>query len=199
MTVQPSILNKNACAASTASTAPTDSARPSPSLSPRALMRLEWQLENDFSLLVVGSRRVVELLKHLNIMSGDRLLQLHTALLEILNNAMEHGNLEIGGDLKSEIMARSFSEYFKLIEQRCLSENLGKRRIRMELVVMTGEVRIAVSDEGSGFDSAAALVESRPPAMSALSHRGLYLARHFLDELGYNDIGNRAVLVKRFD
>jgi anti-sigma regulatory factor (Ser/Thr protein kinase) len=54
-----------------------------------------------------------------------------------------------------------------------------------------------VHDEGPGFDVGAVLGVDQTAAVAGTGGRGLVLMQSFMDEVTYNDQGNRVTLVKR--
>ena len=72
------------------------------------------------------------------------------ALLELLINAIEHGNLEIGYSLKKELsMADRVDEE---VEKRLSSEEYKNRRVLVQVNNMINDVEVVISDEGKGFN-----------------------------------------------
>ena len=58
-------------------------------------------------------------------------------------------------------------------------------------------IRIHVRDEGSGFDPAMVSDPTLPNALEEDSGRGLFLIRHLVDELHFNDKGNSLCMTLR--
>jgi sigma-B regulation protein RsbU (phosphoserine phosphatase) len=95
---------------------------------------------------------------------------LRTALAEALANAMIYGNAQ---------------DPSKLV------------RIRVELAA--DRVRVFVTDTGTGFDHAAIPDPTDPEAMERDSGRGLFVIRHLVDRVEFNDRGNTICLTLRAD
>lgn len=71
------------------------------------------------------------------------------------------------------------------------------RRVRVTAEAGAGEVRVAVQDEGEGFDPAAPAAPTRPERRARPGGRGLHLQRRLADEVRHEDGGRRVVLVLR--
>lgn len=110
------------------------------------------------------------------------------ALYEALANALEHGNLEISFDEKSQAMEEP-GGILDLIAARLADDRLGKRSIHLDVTYGTESVSYAIRDEGPGFDPE--LVLNKPVAdTSALHGRGITLIRAYMDEVTWNASGN---------
>ena len=95
-------------------------------------------------------------------------LNLRVSLAEALANAMQYGN---GGD--------------------------RSKRVRVEIVLGTSEVRACITDQGQGFDPEAIPDPTTPENLTRTGGRGLFLMRKLMDEVRYNDRGNSVTLVLR--
>ncbi|MDJ0973645.1 MAG: response regulator [Planctomycetota bacterium] len=117
------------------------------------------------------------------------------ALYEALANALEHGNLEITFDQKTQAMEKP-AGILDLINERLADERLSSRKIHVGVDYTEEAVAYAVRDEGPGFDPQAQL--NKPVAdTSALHGRGITLIRHYMDDVSWNDSGNEIRLTMR--
>jgi len=71
------------------------------------------------------------------------------------------------------------------------------KQVRCELCISPDELRIAVEDEGDGFDWQAA--GQGGPQEPAPSGRGLEILRKYATRIWFNDKGNETRIVKRFN
>lgn len=123
------------------------------------------------------------------------LQQVRLGLREILVNAIEHGNLGITFDEKSEM--KNVDDYLTEIEKRQQHTN---SKVMVESSLNQQRVAYKIADEGKGFDYEArmARIES-DNTMPVLTHgRGLLLARAIFDEITWNRKGNQVLLIKNF-
>ena len=118
----------------------------------------------------------------------DRVLR---GIAELMINAIEHGNLEIGYDSKAELCRRGLWQ--SEIEQRLSSANYSDRIAEVALTRKDGGIYIVISDQGRGFDWKSHLKIN--PARATETHgRGIAMANSIsFDKLTYNDAGNKAV------
>lgn len=129
---------------------------------------------------------------------SDTLFQIRMSLREILINAIEHGNLDISFEEKTELQANGdYLQY--LIERQKLPEYTNKY-VTIEFIVNPSLISFRVTDEGKGFDSKKMLQRKKDDQeIQTLSHgRGIFMARDFFDVIEYNEIGNSVYLVKYF-
>lgn len=123
---------------------------------------------------------------------GENLVGL--ALEEALQNAILHGNLELGSALREVCQAGEFQE---LVQQRRDTAPYRDRIVQVELSITSREARFVVRDEGSGFDPSLVPDPTTPDQLERLCGRGLLLMRSLMDEVRFNDRGNEVTLIKR--
>jgi anti-sigma regulatory factor (Ser/Thr protein kinase) len=132
-------------------------------------------------------------LKMMGVCSETMTLQVGTALLEALVNAIDHGNLE----LCSELREADDGSYETLRERRIGESPYGDRLVEVETYVSRDEARYVIRDEGAGFDPTSLPDPLDPENLLKSSGRGVLLMRAFMDEVTYNDRGNEVTLIKR--
>lgn len=116
-------------------------------------------------------------------------------LEEMIRNAMEHGNLEVGFETKAEALAEF--RLLDLIAERARDPRLGGRHVLVEVRFEGGTMHAAIEDEGPGFDYTNCWDPLSEEGLAQLNGRGIFLTRAFFDEISYKGRGNRVELVKR--
>lgn len=111
---------------------------------------------------------ITEHLKDIELCESSALSNLVIALYEAIVNGMRHGN----------------------------SNDPGKK-VRVRAEIGFNEARFMVTDEGEGFAIDDIANPTDPKNLYRNSGRGIYLMKHFMDEVSYNDQGNEVTLVKR--
>ncbi|MBN2079909.1 MAG: ATP-binding protein [Spirochaetes bacterium] len=118
------------------------------------------------------------------------------ALREIIINSIEHGNLDISFDEKTDAIMND--SYFEFIALRRQDPKYRNRRVRIRYSINDSRAAYIISDEGGGFDHSRVLGDNSSHAnKQLLAHgRGISMARSIFDVVFYNKKGTEAVLVK---
>lgn len=122
------------------------------------------------------------------------LLSIRLGLFEIIVNAIEHGNLEIGGQEKQQALAENTLE--ELYCQRLGRAELARRKVTIDASMNPRECRWTVSDEGPGFDYEALADPLAGEATESMAGRGIFLTRYQFDEVNFTGKGNIVEMVK---
>ena len=150
-------------------------------------------LENDRRLFgpLIGHLR--ETLAGLGVWDEGRLMHISVALEEALVNAAEHGNLELDSELRNQ----DRDTYLALAEERRALDPWEGRRVRLEVRITRSEASFVIEDEGTGFDPDQLPDPTDPANLLRPSGRGVLLMRALMDEVAFNERGNRVRLLKR--
>lgn len=148
-----------------------------------------FELECRFDLVPLLADHFVSLAsRHV---AGERREGLKLGLVELMNNAIEHGNLAITSAQKwAAIM--SPGGYDVLVAERMEVPELAQRRVFIQFRATRQFLEWVVRDEGAGFDWRASMAAAlSPPSPLNPSGRGLFLCRHCFDSIEFNDTGNQ--------
>ncbi|WP_153557956.1 ATP-binding response regulator [Roseimaritima sediminicola] len=124
---------------------------------------------------------------------GDEtgLFQISMGLTEAVLNAMDHGNLELSSDLRTDHEA-----YMKLRQERCETPPYRDRRVTLTVELTTDQIKMIVADEGRGFDPSIIPDPTDPENLMRENGRGLMLIYSFMDEVHHNERGNEITMIK---
>jgi anti-sigma regulatory factor (Ser/Thr protein kinase) len=132
-------------------------------------------------------------LAQINFCDETGLFQVGTALSEALNNAIDHGNLELDSSLREH----GGDAYNKLRQERVIQLPYSDRRVYVTERLAEGEVTYLIRDDGRGFDLSTVPDPRNLKNILKASGRGLMLIRMFMDEVTFNDAGNEIRMTKQ--
>ncbi len=109
-------------------------------------------------------------------------------LMELLSNAIEHGNLEMGYQIKNKsISANRLSEE---LANRTANPIYGLRVVHVHIEKTPSGLHIAIRDEGKGFDVDKFTQQEPGGHLEEPNGRGIAKAIIMLDDVRYNANGN---------
>lgn len=122
---------------------------------------------------------------------------LRTCFREILINAIEHGNLGVTFDEKTE--ALQGSDYMEFLLARQKEAKYAHRRVHVLYMINKNALVFRVTDEGDGFDHKGFLERAQSDdSFLLLEHgRGITMAQGAFDSVEFNAKGNQVTLTKR--
>lgn len=114
-------------------------------------------------------------------------------LSELLINAVEHGNLEIGYETKSRLLAEG--AWQDEINRRLELPRYRDRRVEVDFRRNPGEIRVSIRDQGHGFDWSTYL-DVRPERVLDSHGRGIAIAKEVsFDDLEFSENGREVVAI----
>lgn len=150
-------------------------------------------LENDSALIGPLISYVQEDCSHMDLCDDAENTRVGVALEEALANALYHGNLEVG----SELRETDDKTYWALAQERSKQPPYCDRRIHVTVELSREKAAFVIRDDGSGFDLSVLPDPTDPANLEKASGRGILLMRAFMDEVSYNEKGNMVTLIKR--
>src|SRR5918911_1680543 len=134
---------------------------------PHVREKIDFELPSDVSLMNGVLQYLIERVSQLGIIKPER-SNLYVALDEAFVNAVKHGN-----------------------------NNDPRKLVRITAELSAKEARFTVEDEGEGFN-VQEIPDPRDPAnLFKTSGRGVLLIYNIMDEVEYNERGNRLTMIKR--
>ncbi len=113
-------------------------------------------------------------------------------LNELLQNAIEHGNLEIGYEKKSELLANG--TWLDEITHRLTIAPYQKRYVNVKFKRADENIIITIKDQGKGFDWRN-YIEISSNRLSDSHGRGIaFAAMMAFNKIEYNEIGNMVTI-----
>ncbi|EQA47034.1 7TM diverse intracellular signaling [Leptospira broomii serovar Hurstbridge str. 5399] len=117
-------------------------------------------------------------------------------LREVLINAIEHGNLGISFDEKTDAMKSG--NYMEFIQKRQKEVFYGARSVKVAYSLNSKRIGFEIYDEGEGFDFKKILnLDGEKLNEQSYTHgRGIMMTRKVFDVVKFNDKGNKVLLIK---
>jgi len=161
-----------------------------------AVERICYRIPSRMDWLNVIAFRLVRVMEALGVCDADTGTNVALGIVEILNNAVEHGNLGITGEEKLRLKSQGDTAYHTELRKREVMPPYRDRHVEIEASIDVKRAMIRIVDEGPGFDYAGLPDPTRPENLFAPSGRGILLARTFLDEVLFTGRGNEVTLIK---
>lgn len=153
----------------------------------------KFELENDNALIPPMVNYLLEEAVRIGACDEVDRTRIGVALEESLVNALCHGNLEVG----SELRGVDDEAYYNLLSDRRANEPYSSRKIHLDVTFSRDAAKFVIRDEGPGFDPDDLPDPTDPANLEKACGRGVLLMRSFMDEVSYNDTGNCVTLVKK--
>ncbi|MFH0976376.1 MAG: ATP-binding protein [Spirochaetota bacterium] len=156
----------------------------------------KFEIENYLTLVDDVTYNMIKHLK--KYMEPQEIQLLRLGLREMILNAIEHGNLGITYEEKSEALIND--TYRKLIEDRRNDPVIANKKVVIEYQIDPDKAVFKIADQGNGFDHKSALNKevSLENANDSQHGRGILMSKDIFNEIKYNDTGNQVLLIKKF-
>ncbi len=155
--------------------------------------REEFNLENDPAYVDHLSSHLRHSLSEIWGCPQGSTVRVGVALAEALANAVFHGNLELG----SELRVQDSEAFYQLAKQRSCELPYSARRLVVIAEVSQQHAKYTIRDDGPGFDPRSLVNATVPNWLDVPCGRGVLLMRSFMDTVEFNERGNQVVLVKQ--
>lgn len=150
--------------------------------------------------ITLGDQMSLRLTQHLHhFLTSEQISSMQLGLREMIINAMEHGNLNITYEEKSQ--ATREGSYIDLFRKRQTEAPYRERKVKVDYILTPSFVGFRITDQGNGFDHKEMLQKGASRANEErLGHgRGIQIAKSEFDSVRYNKKGNQVTLIKKFD
>jgi PAS domain S-box-containing protein len=155
-----------------------------------------YYVDNYFSYVELLSQRLtMNLGKYLE---PPDIQSIKISLMEIIMNAIEHGNLDIQFSEKTKAIIEN--TYLEFVKNRQMDPRFSGKKVKIEYSLTKSMAAYRITDEGKGFDHKRILSMSPDDLNKELiAHgRGLLITQEAFDVVRFNETGNQVVLIKYF-
>jgi hypothetical protein len=148
----------------------------------------ELIMDNDPLDITTYANLITNYLYNANLIGKEEKERLHVTLLELLINAVEHGNCRIGFEEKSAWL-ESGKDIMELMRKKNADPAIKARKVKVEYTIAPDRSSFSIEDEGEGFDWRARFAKKADEP--GLHGMGIGMARHYVENLAYSERGNR--------
>ncbi len=121
-------------------------------------------------------------------------VNIELGLVELITNAVEHGNLGISYIEKQKALdAGNLSELF---DERVHNEKYKNRKIKVDFFADREKYRWTITDEGEGFDWKSIPDPTDQKHILELNGRGIFISKFLFDKIEYSGKGNIVTATK---
>ncbi|MDH4121326.1 MAG: response regulator [Deltaproteobacteria bacterium] len=159
--------------------------------------RMKFMIPNNLEWVNHLAFRLARHMVSVGVCKEDSMVNVALGMIEIITNAIEHGNLGITSQEKIQLKGRGENVYQDEIKRREADPKYKNRFVKITSTIQKDQALVEIEDEGNGFDVNALLDPTAMENLFATSGRGILLARTFLDEVNFNPKGNKVSLVIR--
>lgn len=152
----------------------------------------DFMLENDATMIGPLVSHMQDDCTQMGLCDHAERTRVGVALEEAMANALYHGNLEIG----SELREADEKGYWALVKQRTQQSPYRDRKIYVRSLLLRNRGVFTIRDEGPGFDPSNLPDPTDPVNLEKVSGRGVLLMRAFMDEVHFSDSGKCVTLIK---
>ena len=153
----------------------------------------ELSLTNDRKLMAATARFLRQVAQSVGVCDTSSVPRLGVALEEALLNACLHGNL----GLDSKLREGDGKAFENLARERSGQSPWKDRRVEVSANITPEQLTVDIADEGEGFNLDDLPDPTDPENLLKPHGRGLVMMRLFLDDVQYNERGNRVTLIKK--
>ncbi len=121
-------------------------------------------------------------------------VNIELGLVELITNAIEHGNLNI--DYFEKQKALDDGELGELYKQRMSNSTFKNRTVTINFLANPEKYQWTIIDEGDGFDWELLPDPTDEAHILELSGRGIFISRFLFDEIEYIGKGNTVIATK---
>lgn len=148
-----------------------------------------FTLENDPFDLATYSNLLANFLYNANLISRERRETFYIALMELLVNALEHGNCRITHEEKTAHIAQGLDP-MDLVRVKAEEPEVRDKRVYLSYRIRPDRSTFRIRDEGPGFDWRSYEATTGIEGMKKGHGRGILMAKMYVNNLAYNKKGN---------
>jgi anti-sigma regulatory factor (Ser/Thr protein kinase) len=151
-------------------------------------------IDNDLLAVPLYAGIGATILSQRGLIDPDRKMHLQLALIELIVNAIEHGNCGISYEEKTQSLESGVSSV-ELITEKCKDPVINAKKISFSWEITADRSAFTIRDQGNGFDVNAFKQKVKKQGNYSLHGRGIIMAHKLSHKLIYNTKGNQVTLI----
>ncbi|MCL2804529.1 MAG: cyclic nucleotide-binding domain-containing protein [Treponema sp.] len=155
-------------------------------------------IDNDLQAVPLYAGIGATILSQRGLINPDRKMHLQLALIELIVNAIEHGNCGISYEEKNKSLESGVSSV-DLILEKCKNPEIQAKRTYFGWDIKPEKSTFIIRDQGEGFDVKDYIEKMKTQDDYSLHGRGIRMASKLFKKLKYNAKGNQATLIVDHD
>jgi len=153
-----------------------------------------FTIDNDLQAVPLYAGIGATILAQRGLIDPDRKMHLQLALIELIVNAIEHGNCKISYEEKTKTLESGITSV-ELIAEKCKDPEIRAKRVFFSWEIKPDKSTFVIRDQGSGFDVKAYIEKTKMLNDYSLHGRGIKMASKLFSKLKYNATGNQVALI----
>jgi anti-sigma regulatory factor (Ser/Thr protein kinase) len=153
---------------------------------------ISFQLQNDPLEAYCFTNLICNFLYNLNKIDANGKDALNIVLVELLINAIEHGNCGISYNEKSSWL-ESGGDIFQLIKSKCQNPEIAERKVQLDYTIHPTHTSFHIKDDGEGFDWQEIHSKTDKKDLLDLHGRGILISSGMTRNLSFNEKGNEVI------
>ena len=153
-----------------------------------------YVIPNSIKFIKPISEHLTRDLANVGIVNSDYLINVKFGIQEMIINAIEHGNLEISYEQKSEMLTNGI-DLNEIIKKYSKNERYKNRKVIIKYILTKNSVKYVIKDQGNGFNWRK-IPDCSNDENYLLEHgRGIMMTKNYFDKFYYNEKGNEVTMV----
>ncbi|MBA7709365.1 hypothetical protein ES703_118280 [subsurface metagenome] len=148
-----------------------------------------FNMTNDPFDMITYANLLSNFLYNSNLFNHDERESFHVATMELLINAIEHGNCRISYQEKSEWQANG-GDILDLIKEKNKDPEIARKKVSLSYRITPHKSSFTIRDEGDGFNWRSYKTLTGEKGLKESHGRGISMAALYMSNLTYSEKGN---------
>jgi len=157
-----------------------------------------FNIDNDLLAVPLYASIGATILSQRGLINPDSKMHLQLALIELIVNAIEHGNCGITYEEKTQSLESGVTSV-ELIAQKCKDPEINSKTVYFGWEIKPDMSKFIIRDQGNGFDVNSYIEKIKKQDAYSLHGRGIRMAAKLSHRITYNSKGNKVSLIFKHD